>query len=143
MNNVVAAIGLSSLKSVDSILYKHRRNASIFNEIFDHSKLIKPLSFSPHATSSYWAYTLLIDVETKMQRDAIIMDLNNIGIGAGLIHLPNDGYSAFKDFATDLPGLRDFEKNQLSLPCGWWLSEDDIRYIAHETLRLVAAKLHD
>ena len=70
------------------------------------------------------------------------MDLNNIGIGAGLIHLPNDVYSAFIDFAMDLPGLRHFEKNQLSLPCGWWLSEDDIRNIAYETLRIVDEKLH-
>lgn len=142
MNNVAAAIGLSNLKKIDEILSIHRRNAEIYNEIFGNDSFVKPLRLSSDALSSYWAYTLTLNLEIAHKRDEIIVDLNEIGIGAGLVHLPNDRYSAFRYFASELPGLRAFERSQLSLPCGWWLSEEDVRHIALETLRIVSSRVN-
>lgn len=133
MNNVSAAIGISGLPKIDLILNAHRRNAALFNREFADFKLIKPLKIPTQAISSFWVYTMLLDTKNSLDRDNVIQDLNSKGIGAGLIHLPNDNYSAFSKSKKNLPGLRDFEMRQISLPCGWWLSEANILEIAKET----------
>jgi len=62
--------------------------------------------------------------------------LNIEGIMAGIVHVPNDDYTAFKQFKTNLPGVREFSSHQFSLPCGWWLQEEDIHHIAHRVMEL-------
>ena len=61
-------------------------------------------------------------------------NLNSNGIGAGLVHLPNYIYSAFKEFQSDLPNNDLFAKTQMSLPCGWWLESRDVELIAQTFL---------
>ena len=56
------------------------------------------------------------------------------GINAGLVHVPNHPYTCFKESLVDLPQTEYFSKNQISLPCGWWLSKDDINIIAQSLL---------
>ena len=46
----------------------------------------------------------------------------------------NHSYTCFKESLVDLPETEYFSKNQISLPCGWWLSEDDINIIAQSLL---------
>ena len=137
MNNVSAAIGLSQMKHIDKIISTHRKNASIYANIFKNTKYIKSLEVPVDATSSYWVYTCL--VSDSNIRDILLEKLNEIGIGAGLVHLPNDNYSAFNEFKVSLPETRLFEKHQISLPCGWWLSESDCEHIAMQTLEILSA----
>jgi len=135
MNNVSAAIGLSQMKHIDNILHAHRKNASVYANAFTNSEYIKSLIIPKGASSSYWVYTCL--VKDSSIRDTLLEKLNGMGIGAGLVHIPNDNYSAFSEFQTDLPETRLFEKHQISLPCGWWLSEKDCEYIAEQTLEIL------
>jgi len=135
MNNISAAIGLSQMKHIDNILNIHRKNASIYANSFINSKFIKSLEVPEGANSSYWVYTCLI--ADGSVRDTLLEKLNAKGIGAGLVHIPNDNYSAFSEFQTALPETRLFEKHQISLPCGWWLSEKDCEYIAEQTLEIL------
>ena len=44
--------------------------------------------------------------------------------------IPNNMYSAFDEFNSKIPETYLFHSTQISLPCGWWLSIDDIRYIS-------------
>lgn len=138
MNNVAAAIGLAQMPHAARLLEAHRRNAAIYAEAFANSRFIRPLRVPDHAVSSYWVYTTLLGPD-GIDRDKLLEDLNAEGIGAGLVHLPNDIYSAFAPVAAELPGVRRFADRQVSLPCGWWLSEADIRHIAGRTLALCAA----
>ena len=55
-----------------------------------------------------------------------------MGIGAALVHVPCHIYTCFKDSLCDLPDTDTFYNNQISLPCGWWLEENDIENIATE-----------
>ncbi len=135
MNNIAAAIGLSQLEYIDNILNRHRRNASIYTQAFRNSKYIDCLEVPGGAVSSYWVYTCLI-VDNQV-RNTLLEKLNEIGVGAGLVHIPNDNYSAFSEFQTELPQTRFFEKHQISLPCGWWLSEYDCEFIAKQTLEIL------
>lgn len=136
MNNINASIGISQMKHIDWILNKHKQNASIYVEEFKDFELITNLSLPSKAESVYWIFTLLVKL-SEIKRDLLLEKLNLIGIGAGLVHLPNDIYSAFKSFNTELPGVRIFSSSQISIPCGWWLEEKDCYFIANSVKKLV------
>lgn len=136
MNNISAAIGLSNLVSIEKILSKHRENASTYQSIFQNSRDITPLKVPSGATSSYWVFTVLL-TEHKNIRDILLAKLNEAGIGAGLVHLPNHNYSCFQESNTILSGTQIFSESQISLPCGWWLEKRDIEHIAGSLSRLI------
>ncbi|MEQ8666231.1 MAG: DegT/DnrJ/EryC1/StrS family aminotransferase [Rhodospirillales bacterium] len=128
MNNVSAAIGLSQLPHVEKIIGGHRRNAAQLDEAFAGHPKIQPLTRPKDSLSSFWVYTVLL--AEGMDRDGVLKTLNDQRIMAGLVHLPNDIYTCFSPYQADLPGVREFERRQMSLPCGWWLDEDDMRHVA-------------
>lgn len=132
MNNISAAIGLSQIPHIDGIIKKHVNNGLLYEKIFSNHKHIKPLTYPQGSTPSFWVYTLMLS--KHLDRDKIIEDLNAEGINAGLVHVPNHSYTCFKESLVDLPETEYFSKNQISLPCGWWLSEDDINIIAQSLL---------
>jgi len=137
MNNIAAAIGLSQMEHIDRIVGTHRRNAQVLIDAFQDSNLIRPVALPPKAQSAYWVFTCMVD--QSINRDALMESLNAEGVAAGLVHISNDQYSAFKPYATDLPGVKYFGDHQMSLPCGWWLSEDDCRHIAKRVIALANA----
>ena len=128
MNNVSAAIGLSQLPHVGKIIGGHRRNAALLDGMFAGHPKIRPQHRPADSTSSFWVYT--VTLADDLDRDRVLETLNGMGIMAGLVHLANDIYSCFSEFEADLPGVRAFEKQQMSLPCGWWLDETDMEHIA-------------
>ncbi len=137
MNNISAAIGLSQMKHIGGLLEAHRRNAAIYSEIFQGSVYIKPLRIPAQAKSSYWVYTCIFHGKEDIRNELIEL-LNAEGIAAGLVHLPNNIYSAFEEFKADLPGTNAFSSSQISLPCGWWISPEDCRHIAARVLDIAA-----
>jgi len=128
MNNISAAIGLAQMEHIGNILERHRNNALVYQAAFEGSSNIKPIKVPKNAISSYWVYTCL--VSSSIDRDLLLEKLNNEGIGAGLVHLSNDVYSAFSKYNVDLPGTKKFGDHQISLPCGWWLNDKDCAHIA-------------
>ena len=139
MNNFSAAIGLAQMKHIGGLLESHRRNAVTYSEAFRDSPYIKSLRIPPQAKSSYWVYTCIFQGK-EATRDKLIECLNAEGIAAGLVHLPNDMYSAFEEFKADLPGTNAFSASQISLPCGWWVSPEDCHFIAARVLEIAAQR---
>lgn len=129
MNNMSAAVGLANLPKMAGVLESHRQNAAQLTSMLSNHPKISLLKVDPRAVSSFWVYTLRLNV-IEQERDLIIAKLNERGIGAGLVHLPNDRYSAFRKFKRELQNTNLFSSSQISLPCGWWLNSADIRYIA-------------
>ena len=136
MNNLAAAIGLAQMPSALDILFKHRRNAQVYKSYFAKTDCIIPCKQATGADSSYWVFTALLK-DPSFNRDLLIQRLNSMGIGAGLVHIPNDTYSAFSDSKTSLKETRFFANRQISLPCGWWLSEKDCAKIAQSVINLL------
>ena len=132
MNNISAAIGLSQIPYIDKIVKKHIDNGLLYEKIFSNHKHIKSLIYPQGSMPSFWVYTLILS--EHLDRDKIIEDLNAEGINAGLVHVPNHPYTCFKESLVDLPQTEYFSKNQISIPCGWWLSKDDINIIAQSLL---------
>ena len=94
---------------------------------------VSGLSYPKESSPTFWVYTAILS--EHLDRDKIIQELNDEGINAGLVHVPNHYYTCFKDSFTDLPETDYFNKHQISLPCGWWLDEKDIRHIAKSLLQ--------
>ncbi len=138
MNNISAAIGLAQLKDINNIIEKHKENAKLYDTMFYSTDNVRPLLTPKNSESSHWVYTMTIDERyCQIKRDELVKNLNNEGIMAGIVHVPNDNYTAFNESKSDLPGVRKFSSNQFSLPCGWWLNENDISHIAKRVLELV------
>jgi perosamine synthetase len=139
MNNVSAAIGLSQLKYVDFIIESHVRNAKLYDKLFSNENLIKHSERPQDSNSTFWVYTMKLSKDASISRDELLKRLNAKGIHAGVVHVPNHEYTAFKNYMTDLPGVDEFSKNQFSLPCGWWLDETDITDIARKVIEEVTS----
>jgi perosamine synthetase len=113
MNNIAAAIGLAGLEGIAEVLKRHRKNAAIYNKVFAEFEYLHPLSMPKPAQSSFWAYTCILDFSKLDQnlaanaqlRNRVIMTLNQEGVGAGLIHLPNDIYGAFGQVKGSCPAF--------------------------------------
>jgi dTDP-4-amino-4,6-dideoxygalactose transaminase len=132
MNNISAAIGLSQIPHIPFIVGQHQTNGLIYEDSFHDNPLIQTLKYE--GLPAFWVYTLMLDKD--LNRDAILESLNRAGIGAGVVHIPNHGYTCFRPSQTELPETEYFSKHQISLPCGWWLSATDVKYIA-QTLETV------
>ena len=135
MNNIAAAIGLSQVAHFNTIINKHRTNALIYENELKKQPLVTPLTIDESSNPSYWVYSILLD--KKLNRDNILEKLNKLGIKAATVHIPNHFYSCFKDSIRDLPETEYFGDQQLSLPCGWWMEEDDILKVIDEFKNLI------
>jgi len=137
MNNVSAAIGLSQVPFIKKLLATHQANAAYYDQAFSSFEAVKPATRPKDTESSFWVYTMKIDpAKSSLSRDELLRILNAEGIMAGVVHVPNDAYTAFKSSQTDLPGVREFSSNQFSLPCGWWLKNEDLEHIAKRVKEL-------
>lgn len=124
MNQVSASIGLKQMARLPGVLEQHRANASRYDALFAGLQAVRPLRVLPEARSSYWVYTILAE-----QRDQLMSHLKAQGINCSKVHLRNDLYSCFGPSEVGLPGVDDFSRMTLSLPCGWWVCEEEVGYI--------------
>lgn len=135
MNNITAAIGLSQIDHMDSIIEAHVRNGKLYERLFSENTKIQSLKYPQGAEPTFWVYTLMLD--ESLDRDSIVQELNDIGINAGLVHTPNHYYTCFDESFVDLKETDYFHKHQISLPCGWWLDTKDIEFIAEKLIEKV------
>ncbi|MEW6135591.1 MAG: DegT/DnrJ/EryC1/StrS family aminotransferase [Bacteroidota bacterium] len=124
MNDISATIGLEAIKHLNDIVAKHNANGLLYSRLLEGVPNIRLLNRNPLSYSSYWTYVLLAE-----RRDELAEYLRINGVGAMLVHPRNDKWSIFKNSRRALPGVDYFESHELSLPCGWWVTEDDIVYI--------------
>jgi dTDP-4-amino-4,6-dideoxygalactose transaminase len=122
MNDVSAAIGISNIEEAKKSVIDHRANAKYFcDNLKDLDFIESPVFEDNH---SYWIFPLLL--KSGYDRDKFISYLEKNNIVASQVHFRNDLYdSTIKYKEQDLPGLDYFTNNQLNIPVGWWLTEED------------------
>jgi dTDP-4-amino-4,6-dideoxygalactose transaminase len=121
-NDILASIGVSNIGSIKDMISRARKNARI---LFDNLQGIPGISMPPfdHG-SSHWIFSISCEDREKVQQN-----LTQAGIGCSEVHRRNDEHTAFKEFKRTLPGVDYFADHQLNIPCGWWVTEDDLNYI--------------
>lgn len=120
MNEIAATIGLAALPEADGIVARHRGNGHRYELALANVAGVRLLERGAHTESAYWTYSMLAE-----RRDDLIRKLNSHGIGAQRLHLRNDGFSCFGGKALVLPGTEVFDSHNISIPCGWWIGEQE------------------
>lgn len=115
MNDIAAAIGLANLPLALQHLTQHRENARILARAFGNS-------FDPKG--SYWFYPFLTE-----DRDEFITWAGECGVEASPVHARNDKHTGFQFPNGPLSGTDYFAESFVALPCGWWLSNEDLQYV--------------
>jgi perosamine synthetase len=116
MTNLTATLGLCQLREVAALVARHQENGRHFDAALRAVRGLTLLERRPGETSAYWVYAL-----RATRREQLIARLHAHGIGAQRLHLRNDHYSCFERAAWPLPGADAFDRDNLALPCGWWL----------------------
>jgi dTDP-4-amino-4,6-dideoxygalactose transaminase len=124
MNDVCATIGMENLKDVDKILSTHRENAMFYDRELDGVKGVTLLERKPNHKSSFWIYSMLVD-----DRDGFYRWMNSCGIVVSQVHERNDKHTAVREFRSPLPTLEQTIGKVVSIPVGWWVSEEERQYI--------------
>lgn len=120
MNNVTAVIGKQQLTGIGARVAAHIDNGRFYDAAFKSIPGLSPARVDAASEPSYWLYTLLSD-----DSDAIEACLGKIGVLASKLHRPNHWHSVFRPFAGELPGLNEFYKRLVHIPCGWWVGAGD------------------
>lgn len=120
MNEIAATIGLEALVHADEIVTRHQANGRFYESALNKVAGLTRLKRIEHGRSSYWTYAMRAE-----RRDDLIRKLTAHGIGAQRLHLRNDAYTCFGGKPSELPGTAEFDAQNLSIPCGWWVSEEE------------------
>lgn len=125
MNDVNASIGLENLKVVDEeVLNIHKSNAHYYDKHLKNVKGVELLQRDPRMDSTFWIYSFLVDKKQEF------MDyMKECGIMVSQVHERNDIHSCVRDFKSHLPNLDKIQPKLISIPVGWWVTEQDREYI--------------
>jgi perosamine synthetase len=125
MNEVAATVGIEGLKHADEIVARHHANGIFYESALANIPGLTLLKRRPDCVSGYWTYALLAE-----RRDDLIRKLISYGIGAQRLHMRHDLYACFDTAQAELPGVARFDAENISIPCGWWVDEQDRERIA-------------
>jgi dTDP-4-amino-4,6-dideoxy-D-glucose/dTDP-4-amino-2,4-dideoxy-beta-L-xylose transaminase len=125
MNDVNATIGMENLKEVDeNVIQKHKDNAKFYNENLKDVPGVTLLDVDPRMDSSYWIYSMMVDKKQEF------MDwMKECGIMVSQVHERNDIHTCVNEYKTILPNLDKIAPRLISIPVGWWVTEEERQYI--------------
>jgi len=125
MNDVNASIGLENLKVVDEeVLDIHRSNAHYYDKHLKNIDGVELLERDPRMDSTFWIYSFLVD-----KKQEFMDHMKEYGVMVSQVHERNDIHSCVRDFKTHLPNLDKIQPKLISIPVGWWVTEEDRKYI--------------
>ncbi|HET9143136.1 DegT/DnrJ/EryC1/StrS family aminotransferase [Actinophytocola sp.] len=124
MNDINASIGLANLEQADENLRAHRRNAAHYDAELSDVPGLELTERSADREPSFWIYTIKVE-----DRDGFMRKMDDAGVMVSQVHERNDVYSCVREFASLLPGLDSVSERMVSIPVGWWLSEEDRAHI--------------
>lgn len=123
MNNLTAAMGLTSLRHISPIIAAHISNGEYYEYEIAKVPGINPADHDTWSRPSYWFFTVVL--ESESDRDSLSGRLTERGIGNGTCHRRNDLHTVFESSRCELPNLDKFYSTMLHIPCGWWVGEEE------------------
>ena len=124
MNDIASAIGLANLEDVDRNLERTWLNAMLLRKGLKDAKGITLLNYDQKHHCSYWIFSLLVE-----DRERFNQKMKEAGIMVSQVHERNDKHTCVKQYQTYLKNLESVINNLSAIPCGWWLTKNDIMYI--------------
>jgi len=124
MNDINAAIGLCNFEGIEPVVETHRHNGYFFDEALKDIEGLKLIRKHSLAESSYWIYTLRVS-----DREAFTKKMTSAGIAASQVHARNDKHACLSKYKVPLPGTDELMADMISIPCGWWVGEEEQKHI--------------
>lgn len=124
MNDINATIGIHNFAHIDEITQKHQANAEFYNNELKNVDGVTLLENKDDRKSAYWIYTIKVD-----RRDDFVNYMKECNIMVSKVHERNDKHSCVKEFKVNLPNLDKLSEVMISIPNGWWITEEERQYI--------------
>ena len=124
MNNVNATIGLVQLENIETVIDTYISNGKYYDEELKDVDGVELMEYYPNSEPSYWLYTLKV-----RDKESFMKMMTDNGIMASDLHKRNDSHSIFQDSKISLPNVDKFEREWVHIPCGWWVTSEDRKYI--------------
>lgn len=124
MNDISATIGIEQMKHINDIIRSHHTNGELYSDLLANTPGIALIRRDKADYGAYWAYCLMVENRSDFE----IM-LQKQGIASSQVHPRNDIYSIFSESKRELPNVDKFSKIETSLPCGWWVTPEDVQRI--------------
>lgn len=115
MSNLNGYIGLRQMDFIDDLLKRHRLQAKRWGNMYKDQSNMIPI-YRENCNPNYWVYGLLTN-----DKIGVIENFRKMGYYASGVHVRNDIYSVFGKQNVELPGVSEFYKRFVALPCGWWM----------------------
>lgn len=129
MTDLAASIGLGQLPYLKQLLSHRRKLAQMYIKALKTSKTLKAQKVLPGAKPNYWMFTVLCS--SSRNRQKLWQTLAKINVAAEEAHRRNDLYPVFKKYKKgSLPGVTQFNNQELIIPNGFWVSEKKAAEIA-------------
>jgi perosamine synthetase len=129
MNDISATIGIEQLKYVDDLIGKFQDNQDFYDEALKDVDKIKLIPRSTQWRSSCWIYTLHCE-----NRDQFTAFMDENKVMTSRVHERNDIHTCFKESNCPLPGVDEFNRTQVSIPVGWWVTSEQRQYIVDKII---------
>jgi dTDP-4-amino-4,6-dideoxygalactose transaminase len=124
MNDVCATVGIENLKYANEIIKKHQDNAAFYDKHLQDVEGVTLLQRHTDRESAFWIYSLLVD-----DRDGFMKHMKNCNIVVSQVHERNDKHTCVREYKSALPALDRTINKVVSIPVGWWVTEEERQYI--------------
>lgn len=124
MNDVNATVGMENLKYANDIIGKHQSNAKFYDDNLKNIPGVTTLTRHDDRESAFWIYSMLVE-----DRDKFMEHMKNCNIVVSQVHERNDKHTCVKDYKLFLPTLDKTIGKVISIPVGWWVTEEEREYI--------------
>ena len=124
MNDIAAAIGIENLKHLENNIRVHRGNASYYDHALSDTEGVTLTERDARMSSAFWIYSLFVE-----RKDDFMAHMKECGVMVSQVHERNDIHSCVKGFRSHLPNLDKITPRLISIPVGWWVTEEQRQYI--------------
>ncbi|MBV4454516.1 MULTISPECIES: DegT/DnrJ/EryC1/StrS family aminotransferase [Pseudomonas] len=134
MNNLCSALACAQFATLEARQSATLENARKLERLISDVHGIRAVPVQPTDVPAYWVFLVFVE-----EQEHVLAELKGKGIMASRVHQRNDTYTGFGSQAVHLPNTDYLQSNILGVPCGWWLEEADLVFIANALKDAIAA----
>jgi len=124
MNDVCATVGIENLKDAEGIIKRHQENAKYYDEHLKDVGGVTLLKREKGFESAFWIYSMFVE-----DRVGFYAHMKECNIVASQVHERNDKHTCTREFRSELPTLDRTIDKVVSIPVGWWVTDEEREYI--------------
>lgn len=144
MNEIEAAIGINELKRIKNKILTRKKNYHFLQKKIKNCKNFKILNTKTENgfQSSYYALTIILKKESKINRNKLIVELKNKGIQTSIYYphpvpLLNYYRKKYNYEKKDFPNSSIIAYHSISFPVAEHVSKKDLTFIASRITKLI------